>query len=134
MLKGNFLPYALSGAAGGVLGGMGMGGGTALVPILSILFSVSQHLCQGANLISFVPMAIVALIIHFKNKMVELNGLFYAIIPALLTAAAGGILSANLSSEILKKSFGAFLIVLSAVQCFADKIQKKAKTPDNLKK
>lgn len=129
MLKGNFLLYALSGAAGGILGGMGMGGGTALVPILTILFSVDQHLCQAVNLISFVPMALLALVIHFKNKMVELNGLFYAIIPALFTAAAGGIVSAYLSGETLKKSFGAFLIVLSAVQFFADKIQKRAKTP-----
>ena len=129
MLKGDFLWYALSGAAAGILGGMGMGGGTALVPLLTILFSVPQHLCQAVNLISFVPMAFVALIIHFKNKMVELNGFLYAVIPATVTAVAGGLLSANLSGEILKKSFGAFLIVLSAVQFFADKIQKRAKTP-----
>lgn len=86
-------------------------------------------MCQAVNLISFVPMAVVALVIHFKNKMVELNGLFYAVIPAALTAVTGGIISANLSGNALKKSFGAFLIVLSAVQFFADKLQKKAKTP-----
>ncbi len=129
MLKGNFLLYVLSGAIAGVLGGMGMGGGTALVPILTIVFSVPQHMCQAVNLISFVPMAVVALVIHFKNKMVELNGLFYAVIPAAFTAVTGGIISANLSGDALKKSFGAFLIVLSAVQFFADKLQKKAKTP-----
>ena len=47
------------------------------------------------------------------------------------TKGTGGCIycSANLSGDALKKSFGAFLIVLSAVQFFADKLQKKAKTP-----
>lgn len=129
MLNGNFLLYAISGVAAGILGGMGMGGGTALVPILTILFSVSQHNCQAVNLISFVPMAIFALIIHFKNKMVDLKGLFYSVIPAVFTAILGGVISSNISGEALKKSFGAFLIVLSVVQFFAEKLKKKTKTP-----
>ena len=31
-----FLWYAVAGVLGGVLGGMGMGGGTVLIPLLSI--------------------------------------------------------------------------------------------------
>ena len=57
----------LAGIVGGVIAGMGMGGGTLLIPILTIFLSVSQHLSQAINLIGFVPMAIIALIIHSKK-------------------------------------------------------------------
>ena len=67
-----YLFYALAGLAGGMLGGMGMGGGTVLIPLLTILLGVPQHAAQAINLISFLPMAGVALIIHFKNGLVEL--------------------------------------------------------------
>ena len=54
-------------ALGGIIGGMGMGGGTLLIPLLTLAAGVEQHLAQAINLMSFVPMSIVALIIHKKN-------------------------------------------------------------------
>ena len=47
-----FLLLALCGFAGGLLGGMGMGGGTALIPLLT-LAGVPQAAAQGVNLLSF---------------------------------------------------------------------------------
>ena len=35
-----FLVYLLAGLAGGILGGMGMGGGTVLIPILTMFCGV----------------------------------------------------------------------------------------------
>ena len=35
--------YVISGVAGGVIGGMGMGGGTLLIPLLTVLCGLSQH-------------------------------------------------------------------------------------------
>ena len=46
----------------GVAGGMGMGGGTLLVPLLSFL-DIPQHTVQSANLLSFLPMCAAALFI-----------------------------------------------------------------------
>ena len=65
--------FGVAGVLGGVLGGMGMGGGTLLIPLLTIFYKVSQHTAQAVNLISFIPMAVVALIIHIKNKLVDFN-------------------------------------------------------------
>lgn len=56
-----FIVYMFAGLAGGILGGMGMGGGTVLIPILTIFCGVEQHLAQSANLITFLPMAIFSL-------------------------------------------------------------------------
>ena len=67
----NYVWFGIAGILGGVLGGMGMGGGTVLIPLLGIFYNVSQHTAQAVNLISFVPMAVGALIVHLKNKMIE---------------------------------------------------------------
>ena len=58
----------LVGFLAGVIGGMGMGGGTILVPLLSFL-DIGQKSIQATNLISFLPMCVVALLFH--NILVE---------------------------------------------------------------
>ena len=122
-----FVLYGLVGLLSGVLGGMGMGGGTILIPLLTIFFSVSQHLAQGVNLISFIPMAVVALVVHFKNKLIEKKGLLFVIIPSFLLSVLGTIVTLKIDREVLKRIFGGFLLALSVVQFFSDKIIKKFK-------
>lgn len=117
--------YVISGIICGVLGGMGMGGGTLLIPVLTIFFNVNQHLAQGINLVSFIPMAIVALIIHLKNKLINFKGILFIIIPALLFAYLGTVLSKNFESQLLQKCFGGFLLALSIVQILQIKFIKK---------
>ncbi len=111
-----FLYYALAGIAGGVLGGMGMGGGTVLIPLLSIFLGVAQHQAQALNLIAFLPMAVIALIIHFKNGLVEWKKAIFIIVPALLFAVLGCFAAQQAEGEILRRIFGGFLIALSAFQ------------------
>lgn len=107
-----FLTLFLCGAAGGLLGGMGMGGGTALIPLLT-LFDVDQAAAQGINLLSFLPMAALALSIHAKNGLVKRDGLLFFVLPALLFSVPGALLATCLPSAALERAFGAFLIVLS---------------------
>ena len=63
----SFILYLLAGFFSGMLGGMGMGGGTILIPALTILFGVEQHIAQATNLIAFLPMAAFSLRVH-KDK------------------------------------------------------------------
>ena len=56
----SFYLYFLCGILGGVLGGMGMGGGTVLIPLLTIFCGVEQGAAQGVNLLSFLPMSLLA--------------------------------------------------------------------------
>ena len=111
-----FLYYALAGIAGGVLGGMGMGGGTVLIPLLSIFLGVAQHQAQALNLIAFLPMAVIALIIHFTNGLVEWKKAIFIIVPALHFAVLGCFAAQQAEGEILRRIFGGFLIALSAFQ------------------
>lgn len=121
----DFLVHALCGFIAGVPGGMGLGGGTVLIPILTIFCDAKQHVAQAANLVSFIPMAIIASILHFKNGYIKKEGLLAVIIPAVLLAVVTGLVSKQIDDDVLKKIFGGFLIIVAAFSFFADKINSK---------
>ena len=121
----DYIKFVLIGLSGGLLGGMGMGGGTVLIPLLAIFTKVGQKASQAINLISFIPMAVVALYFHFKNGLVRKDGLLLIIIPACVFAVLGSILLVFINAKLLKRIFGGFLIALSILQFFADKICEK---------
>ncbi len=109
----SFILFLLAGFFSGVLGGMGMGGGTVLIPALTVIFGVEQHIAQATNLIAFLPMAAFTLKVHKDNGLLKTQGLGWIVVPALLTSVAAGFVAALLPSVVLKKLFGAFLVGLS---------------------
>lgn len=108
--------YVLFGVMGGVFGGLGMGGGTILIPLLTIFLGFEQKLSQGINLISFLVMAIIALIIHFKNGYVSTKGIIYIIASGLVFSAVGALMAGFLPSKVLRMAFGGFLCLLSVIE------------------
>ena len=58
----------------GLLGGMGMGGGTVLIPALTLFAGTEQHIAQAANLIAFLPMSLISLKIHSGNGLLRTRG------------------------------------------------------------
>ena len=46
----------------GIIGGMGMGGGTILIPALILFAHIDPKIAQSVNLLSSIPMTIFALI------------------------------------------------------------------------
>lgn len=105
----------LCGFAAGVIGGMGMGGGTLLIPLLGLM-EINQYAVQAANLISFLPMATVALVLHFKNKLVKTKGTAYIILPAVAATICGAFLTHFTKEGILKICFGVFVLGLGVWQ------------------
>jgi hypothetical protein len=106
----------LFGVIGGVLGGMGMGGGTLLIPLLTIFAGIEQQIAQGINLIAFVPMAVIALIIHTKNKLVNYKIGLPIVIAGVLSSVGGAFLANVTNSLSLRVYFGIFLIILGIMQ------------------
>lgn len=115
----------LAGITAGALGGMGMGGGTILIPVLTIFFGAEQKQAQAINLVAFIPMAIASLIVHVKNKRVETKGILWIIIPATVLSLAGSMVAQAINGEILKRIFGGFLLLLSVAQFFSEEINEK---------
>ena len=108
----------LAGLAAGALGGMGMGGGTILIPVLTIFFDVEQKQAQAINLVAFIPMAVASLIVHVKNKRVETEGVWWIIVPATVLSLVGSFVAQAMNGEILKRIFGGFLLLLSVAPDF----------------
>ena len=108
--------YIFAGFVSGIIGGMGMGGGTLLIPILTIFLDVAQRSAQGINLIAFVPMSIVALIIHCKNKLVNFKIGIPIIVSGLVTSVLGSIVALNVSNGQLRTFFGFFLLAIGIWQ------------------
>ncbi len=104
------------GAAAGVISGMGMGGGTLLIPALTLLMGILQRQAQGVYMLSFLPAAAAALYIHKKEGRLELKSSLPVIAAGIVGALAGALAAGWLKEEWLKKAFGLFLTILSIIQ------------------
>ena len=96
----------------GIIGGMGMGGGTILIPALVLFASIDPKLAQSINLLSSIPMTIAALVIHIKNKNVEFELVIPIVLFGIVAAIGGSLLAEYLNSEVLRKAFGIFLFFI----------------------
>ncbi|MCR5553295.1 MAG: sulfite exporter TauE/SafE family protein [bacterium] len=94
----------------GIVAGMGMGGGTVLIPLLTLFCGVSQKLSQSVNLLVFIPLAIVVLIVYSKKKLIDFKGVWFIIIPGVIVSLIGSIFSLKIESQTLHLIFGIFLI------------------------
>ncbi|WP_026477975.1 sulfite exporter TauE/SafE family protein [Alkaliphilus transvaalensis] len=102
----------------GIIGGMGIGGGTILIPGLIILTGLKQQTIQSINLISFIPVAIVALYVHIKNKNIIFKLAAPIVLFGLIGAWAGSKLALNIPSDTLRKLFGFFLLAMGIYEFF----------------
>ena len=108
--------FLIFGFLSGLIGGMGMGGGTLLIPLLTIFMGINQIIAQGFNLIAFLPMSLVAIYIHIKNGLIKSDYLIAVIVSGIVFAIVGSILANLISKDVLRILFGVFLIVLSLFQ------------------
>ena len=106
----------LAGAAAGLLG---VGGGTLIIPFLTLVVGVSQHQAEATSLLVILPTAIVATLVLRRNGVGD-TGLALRI-GAL--GAIGGVLGAlaalALPAHVLRYAF-AFLLAAVAVRLVGD--------------
>ena len=96
----------------GIFAGMGMGGGTFLIPILSLFFGVEQIICQSTNVICFVFLAIICSVVYIKNKLIDYKVAFCILIPASIIASLASIFALKIESKILQICFSCFIILV----------------------
>lgn len=106
----------ISGTVSGILGGMGMGGGTLLIPLLTLIFGLNQKIVQGINLLSFSVMAVFILIIHLKNKLVDIKTAALFLGFASITTIFGALLASVVKVRYLKFCYGILLIIIAVFQ------------------
>jgi len=107
---------AVVGIAFGIIGGMGLGGGIVLIPVLTGILGFSQHEAQALCLFCFLPMSLCAVIMHFIKKNIDLKKVFKISVFGLGGAALGATLANVSQGDILKMIFALFLLVLGGIR------------------
>lgn len=103
----------LIGIVSGIFSGIGMGGGTILIFLLTTIIGMEQHIAQATNLIYFIPTAISAIIVNYKNKNIDIKLAKFISIFGIIGALIGALISVNINVDKLKKLFGIFLVIIA---------------------
>lgn len=122
------------GVISGIVSGMGMGGGTILIFLLTFVCNIEQHIAQATNLIFFIPTSIIAIIVNIKNKNIDIKLGIYTAIFGILGAIIGANIAIYTDVNKLRKLFGIFLIIIVLHEIYSIyKGYKKEKIEKNKK-
>lgn len=123
----------LTGIVTGIISGMGIGGGTVLIPVLTLLLGVAQKSAQGINLLNFLPTATIALIAHMKAKRVRKDIWLGLVMGGVVGAVIGSWLANALDPMYLRKGFGFFLLFIGVTEVFKKVKPAKSKGQEKVK-
>ena len=122
-----WLVPALAGLITGILSGFGVGGGTLLLVYMTVVAGLDQHLAQGINLLYFLPAGLMALPNHVKNGYIEKRALLPAIGAGLVCAGVAAWVATAMDTGVLKKWFGAFLVLIGLWELMGKRKQRAVK-------
>ncbi len=120
----NFLLLIALGFAVGILSGMGVGGGSLLIIILTVFMDVEQRIAQGINLLYFLPTAAVAAFIHFKSGKIKKDVAIKSGSAGIITAIAFSVMAQNLEPDLLRKVFAILVFGAGLSELFSKKEQE----------
>lgn len=101
----------LCGLGTGVISSWGVGGGTLLLLVMTLVLGVDQRTAQGINLLFFLPTAASALICHAKGGYLHKPTLKAAVPVAVAAALLGAWVSTAVEVEVLRRPFGVYLLL-----------------------
>lgn len=119
IVKDDFMIFLIAlGIVSGIISGMGVGGGTLLIPMIVLFKNVSQQTAQNINLIYFIPTAIISLITHKKNNNIQEKIVLKIVIFGFIGAAVGSMIAMKIEPTLLKKIFACFLCIMGILEIF----------------
>lgn len=101
------------GIISGIVTGLGMGGGTILILLLSVFIDLNQHTAQGTNLIFFIPTSLAAIFINIKQKNIDYKVAKIVIIFGIIGTIIGAFIAQKINSDNLKKLFAIFIFIIA---------------------
>lgn len=107
----NLIVIAIISFFSGLSASLGLGGGMILITCIMLFTDVSQHHAQGINLMFFIPIAVLSLIIHSRNGLIEWKKTIPVITTGIISAIFFGTVASEISEIHLKKFFAIFLII-----------------------
>lgn len=107
----NFMSASIVGFLSGILASMGLGGGFVLVVYFAVFTDFVQKGAQGINLLFFIPITVIAVIIHIKNRLIDIKTALICSAFGILAVVGGFYLAQNIDNEWLRKAFAVFIII-----------------------
>jgi uncharacterized membrane protein YfcA len=98
---------------GGAAGLLGVGGGTLMVPFLSLAVGMSQHEAEATSLLVVLPTAIVASLVLRRRGVGDLGVALKVGVLGAAGGVAGALLALALPAHVLKIVFAVFLAAVS---------------------
>ncbi|MBN1253256.1 MAG: sulfite exporter TauE/SafE family protein [Bacteroidales bacterium] len=106
--------------AGIFSGSMGVGGGIVIVPALVFFMGFSLHKAQGTSLaLMTIPVMLVATYNYHKDGYVDIKVALILALTFIIGGYFGSKLSIMIPDNIMKKVFGAFLILVAFKMIFS---------------
>lgn len=106
------------GAALGFLAGLGIGGGSLLVLWLTLILGWDPQAARGVNLLFFLPCAVIACFFRWKQGDIPWKRILPGTVIGCVTAGFFSWIGTLLELALLKKLFGALLIITGIRELF----------------
>jgi uncharacterized membrane protein YfcA len=108
------IEFVALGATFGFLGGLfGIGGATLAIPILGIVFGMTQQLAQGTAVVMAIPNVIVGLIRYWQKARLDVRAALLLAGAALPVTYVSALVATSLASRPLRIAFAIFLILIA---------------------
>ncbi len=116
----NVFLYVLLGLIAGTFSGLiGIGGAIIIIPMLVLLFGLSQHTAQGTTLALMVPpIGLLAAWTYYKAGFVDLKVAGLICVGFFIGGLIGAKFATKIPDEILRKIFGVVLLAASLKMIF----------------
>lgn len=112
----NLFTSSIIATLAGIFAAMGFGGGSFLIIYLTLFKNFPQTLSQGINLLFFIPISIVALILHQKRKLIVWKHAILFAIIGISGAIVGSFILNFISPYLLRKILGVMLLIIGTIQ------------------
>lgn len=117
-----------------VLSGLGVGGGGLLVIYLALFTDTSQLTAQGVNLLFFLFSSGSSILVHLSKRKIFTSAVAVMALSGVIGAVVGSYFSGVIDQQLLRKIFGAMLIVCGMVSLRPTKDRKTEEITINDKK
>ena len=102
----------------GFLAGLGVGGGSLLMLWLTVVVQMDYATAKTLNLLFFLPSATIATLFHRKQKTLDFKKISPAVICGCITAAVAALVSSQINTAYIQKTFGGLLILTGLRELF----------------
>lgn len=101
---------------------VGIGGGIIIVPALVMIFGLSQKMAQGTSLAMLsLPVAFIGAFNYYKEGEVNWKLALMLALTFVIGGFLGSKVALDLSTNVIKKVFAVFMIVVAIKYLFFDK-------------